>query len=279
MILFFGCTHQGEGKLPKVKTGNIVVTEYNHGSITGAIGGLIEAHGAVVVKYGVCCSTTNNKPTMYNDEGPSADDYDYSHAFGTLSGSQIQPVSREVSLPLDGNTKIYARTYALTADGEEVYGETVTFELEDVVNQPAFLLSRPNGWKLISSSAPLLDWEPDNHTIVFDRTGESYYIGSDHSGSSDHWRYIIDIRSFYNGNSEIIPESNNFEYGINFKVNTPEEQVAAGYSPFYYVEEYFYADIINLTNNELKIRRTNTIQEGDETFTINTIELTYIPAP
>ena len=42
---------------------------------------------------------------------------------------------------------------------------------------------------------------------------------------------------------------------------------------------YTKADIINLTNNELKIRRTNTIQEGDETFTINTIELTYIPAP
>ena len=265
-LLFLGCTQQGNGKLPKVKTGNVRVTSFrnNYQGVSyacGLIGGLVEANGAVVVKYGVCYSTTNNKPTMYNDEYPNSDSYELSHVYGTLSGSQTQFVYRYFEIPLGGNTKIYARAYALTADGEEVYGKTITFELNDIENQQAFLLSRTGGWKLISSSAPLSHGEPENHTIFFDRDGTCYHTISEHFEESKWECGCFGLNYPENINSEIIPEINCLRYNI------IEDD---GYSL-----NYYKAEIINLTNNELKIRR----YETNDVNCNHPNELTYVPAP
>lgn len=279
-VVFFGCNHNGNGKLPKVKTGNVIANYFATGRdgvcyVNCDIGGLIEANGAVVVKYGVCYSTTHNKPTMYNDEYPDSDSYELSHAYGTLSGSQVQPVRRSAAVPYSGNKKLYARAYALTADGEEVYGKTVTFDPnEEHEDQLAYLLSRPNGWKLSSTSGSLEWWEPANHTIVFDRNGACYYTGTNYYPSSHNWyaNYDYDdIDPFFDGNSEILPECNKLYYKISF---FNDEEIPYPNDPYNFpltIEAVYQAIILNLNKNELKIRR--------KVNTGNTVELTYVPAP
>ena len=281
ILLLLGCTHQGNGKLPKVKTGNIIVQAFEATSdgtcVRGMIGGLIDANGAVVVKYGVCYSTTNNKPTMYNDDNPNGGGgYDYSSVYGTLSGSQVQSVTRQFVVPY--NKKLYARAYALTADGEEVYGKTITFDPnEEHEDQRAYLLSRPNGWKLSSSSGSLEWWEPANHTLVFNRNGVLDYLGMNPIGAA-HWHlnYASDYSfiggdSPYDNNSEILPQYDllRYEGWYDYEGLNPSGQYVVS------VGGTFMAKILNLNKNELKIGRINFSDDGDVIF----VEFTYVPAP
>lgn len=248
MFLFFGCTHQGVGKLPKVKTGEIVVGNFSQRGVIAS--GLVNVNGSTVVKYGICYSTTDRNPDINGPHTNMADREDNYHYYGSdvLTGYQIQPVCGRIRTSqgtFPPNTTIYARAYAMTIDGEFVYGNTISCSTSGE-GIPAVLLTRPNnGWKQVSPTS--------NDALVFNRDGSFIYTSYLGDAHGDWHIYGWPYEDFFSGNSEFFPPG--YDTWLYYYAETE--------GTVYTVQ----AKILNLTTNELRIER----EDG--------CVLTYVPAP
>lgn len=254
-ILFFGCTHE-EGTLPKVKTGNVFELNFRRFYACG----LVDANGTTVTKAGICYSTSNSKPDINDSHTDMMSVNDNTHEIypiDVITGTQPILGSIEFDNPITANT-LYVRAYAMTADGKFAYGKTVSFNVNDEHNL-AVLLTRPNGWKLESASAPI--WESEDHILKFDRTGTCSYIDDNI------------YEGYYNGSWNICWFSDSdIEYdfltGTSENISGELDGLNCYYHYFHYVSK-----ILSLTTNELRILRKN-YDSGDAP-----IELKYVPAP
>ena len=158
MILFYGCTHQVDGKLPKVTTGNIALVHPFHDGVW--VSGFIEANGAVVLTYGICYSMSDKKPDIngHHIDATRLCSTSLNNSSPIRQGEQKQSIVVPFGDDLEYDESmwenwdvVYVRAYATTADGTVVYGKTETYHPEDCMPPEwSNLLTRTNGWKLVS---------------------------------------------------------------------------------------------------------------------------------
>lgn len=161
MILFYGCTHQVDGKQPKVTTGNIAMIPYpNYLDNDYLVSGYIEANGAVVLTYGICYSMSDKKPDIngHHIDATRTCSSCFDGSSPIRQGEQKQSFVVQFLQDLEYDelmwenwNVIYVRAYATTADGTVVYGKTETYHPEDCMLPEWYnLFTRTNGWKLVS---------------------------------------------------------------------------------------------------------------------------------
>lgn len=254
-ILFFGCTHE-DGKLPKVKTGNVSFNVHNFLAT-----GLVNANGTTVTRAGFCYSTTNKKPDINDYHTPNAANAstieDYLGQNWVITGSQ--PIAEycycgDMNVGPDNNI-VYVRAYAMTADGRFVYGETVKARWNDD-NNLCYLLTRPNGWKLTSivSDVESLPFH-EGDVMKFNENETGIYVNDFRKG---YWSLSDEIDEyFFNGNSEYHSSNYYFQFTID------QYPTISGYG--------FGSEVFEITPNELIIH----VIYGDDA----PVDLRFVPAP
>jgi len=276
MILFYGCTHQGDGKLPKVTTGNIALLyPPRHYGNSYLVSGYIEANGAVVLTYGICYSMSDKKPDI---NGHHIDATNFVSAClnesspirqGEQKQSIVVPFDRDLEYDVsmwENWDVIYVRAYATTADGTVVYGKTKTYHPEDCTPPESWdLVTRPNGWKLVSitrdgSSLDIFSWGEyyirPGDIVFFNKDGSLQHFDGDGNNvtySDEWWSYRLEtsLEDFIrNGTSESFYP----EYGTGFMLGCA----------------YSYFSTLEISTNEMRISG----QCGGENY-----ELVFVPAP
>lgn len=295
MVLFFGCTHQGDGKLPKVTTGNIALTPYHRHYL---VSGFIEANEAVVLTYGICYSMSNKKPDI---NGHHIDATRYCSAY--CGGSPIRQGNQKQSIVVhfiedpeydesmwENWDVIYVRAYATTADGNVVYGKTETYHPEDCrLPEWCDLLTRTNGWKLVSITD--IDHGSSLNDIECSEVGETLSTGDivffkKHNYSS---RWDIIINGENNGGCTLSED----DMIKDFFRNGSSESFRPDLLAYFYVsicrwgvDGTYYAfqnDLSNshweISTNEMRIKGTATNEDSNYITSSFNCELVFTPAP
>lgn len=270
MVLFFGCTHQGEnGTLPKVKTGNVFFCS----SKTFVASGLVESYGSGVIKYGFCWSTSNNKPDINDSHTDEVNHPTYDAYYPSIGESEHQAFFsgtyiNEDESPSSLNTIIYVRAYAMTAEGKYVYGKTVSCTMGDENTLYGKLVWPNNGWILQSTSLPANVYLNGLSSL---QILNNFYL---------RWpQESLDV--FQKGSSEYLSEPS-----LITLLSWNEDIGAWGASGSY--------DILSITKNELRLRTINpesflaTDENGNLVYDeyghlvtgyTGLYELTFVPAP
>lgn len=285
MILFYGCTHQGDGKLPKVTTGNIALTyPFFDGTKEYWVSGFIEAKGAVVLTYGICYSMSDKKPDIngHHIDATRLCSVAFNESSPIRQGNQKQSIvvpfvedPEYDELMWENWNVIYVRAYATTADGTVVYGKTETYHPGDCRTPESWdLLTRPNGWQLVN----IIDVDHGSSVEKFELGAFQFYTGDilffNQNGSLSYinenypdWHGYVDYGWSYNFD----------EIEYDFFRNGTSESFYPDYDTHFHLANAHTS--LEIATNELRINGQGQCFGGDNGNYFEKFEMIFTPVP